>query len=280
MLISLSSLRRIIKESLNEISYNEFINPTESEEASSHELYTGQRNNKKYFIKFPEIALQTLNEYMAYKIYQLYAEKNPDYVIQPDDVYVVIHPNLSVGIATSASEGKEINGRNIIHYYGQEIYDAFAEHVGSRYYIDAFMANWDQSKNILIAVEKNEEGKYKFKKSTAIDPGGWGPFRARGERKGRAFGKEVGELKTFLDPNVPGANSFIFPKRNDAIAREIFLSVSINEILQRINEVCIEVCEELKQYGLNSLCAEFEKECQDISSILKDRHEFIMNKIE
>ena len=31
--------------------------------------------------------LQTLVEYLAYRIYELYAEKNPDYVVQPDEIY-------------------------------------------------------------------------------------------------------------------------------------------------------------------------------------------------
>jgi hypothetical protein len=278
MKITLNELRKIIKKSLNEIKYSEFSDIKYSNNASSHDLYTGSRNNKNFYIKFPAGMLQTLVEYLAYRIYELYAEKNPDYVVQPDEIYLVINNN-TVGIATSEGEGRDLSGRSIINFYGKEIYDAFARHVGSRYYIDALMANWDQSKNVLIAIKQNENGENTFAKSTAFDPGGSLTFRAQGAKKGSRFGYDVGELETFLDPAIPGMNSYIYPYRDEEVAKKIFMSVSIDEIMNRINQVCAEVCEELNNNNFSSLCAEFKAECAEISDKLYNRHIYIMNKI-
>ena len=277
-IITLNELRKIIRKQLNEIKYSEFSDIKSSSNASSHALYTGSRNNKNFYIKFPAGMLQTLVEYLAYRIYELYAEKNPDYVIQPDEIYIVIN-NDTVGIATSEASGREMNGRNIINFYGKEIYNAFAKHVGSRYYIDALMANWDQSKNVLISIKQNEKGENTFEKSTAFDPGGSLTFRAQGAKKGNRFGYNVGELETFLDPNVPGTNSYIYPHRDEEVARKIFMSVGIEDIINRIKLVCVEVCEELNNNGLSSLCSEFKAECNEISDKLYNRHMYIINKI-
>ena len=50
-LITLNELRKIIKKKLNEIKQSEFSDFKSSSNASSHALYTGSRNNKKFYIK-------------------------------------------------------------------------------------------------------------------------------------------------------------------------------------------------------------------------------------
>ena len=157
--------------------------------------------------------------------------------------------------------------------------DSFNVNVGSMYYVDAMMANWDAAKNVLVNFDKfKNQGELDYR---MIDPGGALDFRARGERKGHLFGDEVGELETYLDPKMTRGTgaSYVYSGRDDQLAKQKFHAVSWPEIEEMINITHEEVNKELSDHNRQELISEFTNMCNDVKTKLKSRHDYILDRI-
>lgn len=265
-----SLLRKYIKSVLKEIKQSDFetFDPAPLDQ-STHDIFRGRYQGKEHFVKFPYEEMQTLNEYLAYRIYSLFDAKIPE------SFHLVFDEDNAVGIGTELFQGGIYSG----HRADEKLRDAFNLDVGSMFYIDAFLANWDAAKNVVVNFDKfknSNELDYRL-----IDPGGTMDFRAQGERKGSMFGDEVGELDTLLDPNMTRGTgaSYVYGGRNAEKAKQKFLDVSWEEISRMIDETLTEVVNELNEHGREDLSEPFRSYCNKVKPILHKRHQFIMQKI-
>jgi hypothetical protein len=255
---------------LDEVKISDYKNAAETI-GSTHPIYKGSYNDKNYYMKFPDNELQTLSEYLSYRIYSLYDAKIPE------SFHLVFDDDNLVGISTEAFNGKIFRIRR--RGTDQHLIDAFTSNLGNMYYIDAFLANWDAAGNVVVDFDKYEnEKEFDYR---MIDPGGALNFRAQGALKGRMFGDEVGELDTLLDPVMSrGTGGYkVYGNRDDNVARQKFLNVSWSEISSMIEETKQEVLLELSENDRNDLKDEFAKMCNEIKTKLEKRHNYIMNKI-
>lgn len=266
----MSVLRKYIKRVLSEIKTSEYEELVDrSEMVSSHPIYSGRYQGREYFVKFPSNEIQTLNEFLAYRIYSLYDVKIPD------SYHIVFNDEGRLGISTEAFKGGIYKGRRA----QPELRDTFNVNIGSMYYVDAMMANWDAAKNVLVNFDKfKNQGELDYR---MIDPGGALDFRARGERKGHLFGTEVGELETYLDPEMTRGTgaSYVYGGRDDRLAKQKFLAVGWNKIEEMINTTHKEVNKELNEHGRQELVSEFTNMCNYAKNILKSRYDYILAKI-
>ncbi len=236
---------------------------------SSHPVFTGTRNDKQHFVKFPSNEIQTLNEFLAYKIYSLYDVKIPD------SFNLVFDDGGVVGISTETFSGGIYKGRRA----GPDLRKKFNLDVGSMFYVDAFLANWDAAKNVLVNFDKfRHQGEFDYR---MIDPGGALNFRAKGQRKGNMFTDDVGELDTLLDRKLTRGTgaSYVYSGRDDKVAQEKFKAVNWPEIENMINETISEVLNELKENNRQDLANEFNKECELVKTKLKSRHNYIIGRL-
>jgi len=309
----INTLKKLIKEALKSTDFQNFrISPKDK---GSHPMYKGSRDGKEYFIKFPGTGrftndgpiLNALNEYLFFKLYELYANAGPEnkqYFRQPSDVQLVMMNNnrggVNLGIgsvtATVTDEFGGGGGYQSVGYkikeYVNEIWHDAGLHVGSRYYVDSLFANWDQPKNMIYDIEKNKAtNKYKLKGVTGIDPGGSGFYRARGERKEPsqfADSTDVTELDQFgrmpsRDIRDGAGGTYLYPFRNDSLSQRIFFSVSKEDIINKISEVCNEVSQDLIDNSLadfeDNLLENFQNDCERLKEILPRRYDIIANRI-
>lgn len=260
-------LRKFIKNVLNEIKTSEFDSIDFSpRDISTHDIYKGVYKDRNYYIKFPQNELQTLSEYLSYRIYSLYDVKIPD------NFYLVFNDQNHVGISSESFNGIVYSGK----YAKDDLRKTFGSSFGNSYYIDAFLANWDAAKNVVFNKEKyDSEGVLDYR---MIDPGGALDFRAQGARKGRMFSDEVGELKTFLDRSMTRGTgaSYVYNERDNRIAKQKFLDVSWNDISLEIDNVKSEVIAELNLNNRRDLVSDFSEYCDNIKTKLAKRHEFIL----
>lgn len=264
-------LRKYIKRVLSEIKTSEYEELIDrSEMVSSHPIYSGRYQGREHFVKFPSNEIQTLNEFLAYRIYSLYDVKIPD------SYHIVFNDKGRLGISTETFEGGIYKGRRA----QPKLRDSFNVNVGSMYYVDAMMANWDAAKNVLVNFDKfNNQGELDYR---MIDPGGALDFRARGERKGHLFGDEVGELETYLDPKMTRGTgaSYVYGGRDDQLAQQKFLAVSWSEIEEMINITQEEVNKELSEHRRQELISEFTNMCNDAKLKLKNRYQYIIDNLQ
>lgn len=255
---------------LDEVKMSDYKNAAETI-GSTHPIYKGSYQDKNYYMKFPDNELQTLSEYLAYRIYSLYDAKIPE------SFHIVFDDYNLVGISTEAFNGKIFRIKR--SGTDQHLIDSFTSNLGNMYYIDAFLANWDAAGNVVVdfdKYEKDNEFDYRM-----IDPGGALNFRAQGALKGRMFGDEVGELETLLDPVMSrGTGGYkVYGNRNDEVARQKFSSVSWQEISSVIEETKQEVLLELSENDRDDLKDKFIKMCDEVKAKLQKRHSYIINKI-
>lgn len=265
----MKTLRSYIKCVLKEVKTSEFDSFESSfADVSTHDIYKGVYKGKNYYVKFPENEMQTLNEYLAYRIYSLYDVKIPE------SFDLVFNDQNKVGISSESFTGNIYKGRHA----SDDLRKKFGSSVGNMYYIDAFLANWDAAKNFVVDFDKyNEKGELDYR---LIDPGGTLDFRAQGARKGKMFADEVGELNTFLDPNMTRGTgaSYVYSGRDNKIAKDKFTSVTWERISSEISNVKDEVVIELKENNRHDLVKDFIDYCDNIKITLEKRHKFILNK--
>ena len=252
-------IRSLIREMLNEIGIEE-IGQTCWAPGSTHELKTCTVGNDKYYLKFsdPNLfgaddpSLQILNEYLAYRIFRLFPGiKTPERVelVYDDD-------SKRVGLMTTPVVAAAHRGR---HISSQQL----ASLLSSSVYASIFLAHWDISNTSNIIVSPDETS------ATLIDPGGTMDFRARGERKGRLFGDNPGELSSMMGPD---SMTSIFKGADLRKAASAFLAVDLSEILLTIESVSQDIKVELQSRGMDDLLSQWEKYVSYITPILAKRH--------
>jgi hypothetical protein len=227
---------------------------------STHVMKTCKIGGQKYFLKFSDEdlfddvdpSLQVLVEYLAYRIYGLYAG-----IKIPKVELVYDRSRRQVGIATTPAPGKQA----LVVGYSPK---GLAKKLSQGVYVDIFLANWDVigtgSGNVFV----DPTG------ATRIDPGGALTFRAQGGRKGRAFSKRAGELETMLDPDT-GAGS-VFRHSDLKVAAQEFLGVPWAQVDAEISAVGKEVAGELESKDMEELFRQWSADVRDIRQILKARH--------
>jgi len=227
---------------------------------STHVMRTCRIGGEKYFLKFSDEdlfedfdpSLQVLIEYLAYRIYGLYAG-----IKIPKVELVYDRSGGRVGIASTPARGEQALSAR---------YDpkSLAKKLSQGVYVDIFLANWDVCGTGSGKVFVDPEG------ATRIDPGGALTFRAQGGRKGRAFGKRAGELETMLDPGS-GAGR-VFRHADLRVAAREFLGVPWSRIVSEITAVEGDVSAELESKGMDDLLGQWRSDVQDIRQTLKARH--------
>lgn len=229
---------------------------------STHVMKTCSIGGDKYFLKFSDEelfdnvdpSLQILVEYLAYRVYGLFAN-----VKIPKVKLVYDEKSKKVGIATSAIAGKM--GRVSMKP------EQLGRMMSAGIYVDIFLANWDVigtgTGNVIVTPDEKEAHR--------IDPGGALTFRAQGGRKGEKFGHKPGELKTMLDPSFGGSGQ-VFQHADLVEAANEFKSVPWSAIASTLKNVADEVSDELRKNNLSTLAAEWSAEEKHIASTLQKRY--------
>lgn len=250
-------IRSLIREMINEIDIAE-IGQTCWAPRSSHDIKTCTLGGDEYFLKFSEPhlfdaddpSLQILNEYLAYRIFRLF----PGVVIPGRIELVYDRSKKRVGLMTSSVKNA------VTHPISRE---ELAALLSTSVYASIFLAHWDISNtaNIIVSSDKNS--------ATIIDPGGTMDFRARGERKGKLFGDNPGELNSMMGPN---SMTTIFKGADLRKAANVFLAVEWSEISSTIESVSRDIKDELQSRGMDDLLSQWNRYVSHITPILAKRH--------
>ena len=263
-----SSLRALIRGVLNEIDIGE-VEGICMTAGSTHIMNTCFIGGDKFHLKFSDEAaefapstdpsLQILVEWLAYKIYSLYPG-----VDIPEKIELVYDKARGrVGLATSSVPGR--HGRSL----GR---DALAQGLSAGVYVDVFLANWDIGNTANIIARSSDS------KPVRIDPGGALTFRARGSRKGRAFGDYPGELQTMISGNTVAAD--IFRYSDLRVAARTFSSVPWSRIESQLVACDDEIKEKLTSYDLVDLLEQWGSDSSYIMRTLRNRHREILENVE
>jgi len=269
MIVTIKKLRKIIKETLQEADIED-VSDMQCTSGSTHLMSTCKISGNKYYLKFSDEnlfdnvdpSLQILVEYLAYKIYGLYAGIK---IPKPELVYD--KSKKRVGLATTPVAGKQA------YLYGNDNLSDLGKKMSQGVYVDVFLANWD-----VIGMGSVGNVFLDDEDATRIDPGGSLTFRAQGGRKGKRFGNEPGELKTMLDPSFGGAGK-VFQFSDLKSAAKEFMSVSWNLINSEIEKTGQEILDQLDKKGMSKLSSEWDSEVNEIKSILHHRHNEIVTQI-
>lgn len=144
----------------------------------------------KWYIKFPGDEAQAHNEVLTGKLYALAGIDVPELRI--------VTSKGKVGIASKFVDGLKKDAAAIKAGKVEGVKEGFAA--------DAWLANWDvvgtSFDNLLV----------KDGKAVRVDTGGGLLFRAQGTPKGAAFGDDVVELETLLDPSTNPNTAAVFGK--------------------------------------------------------------------
>jgi hypothetical protein len=263
-----SSLRALIRGILNEVDIEE-VEGICMAAGSTHIMNTCFIGGDKFHLKFSDEAaefapttdpsLQILIEWLAYKIYSLYPG-----VDIPEKIDLVYDKARSrVGLATSSVSGH--HGRSL----GREV---LAQGLSAGVYVDVFLANWDIGNTANIIARSSDS------KPVRIDPGGALTFRARGSRKGRAFGDYPGELETMIGGNTAAAD--IFRYSDLRVAAKTFSSVPWSRIESQLAACDREINEKLTSYDLVDLLEQWSSDFNYIVKTLKSRHREILANVD
>jgi hypothetical protein len=263
-----SSLRALVRSMLSEVDIGE-VEGICMAEGSTHIMNTCFIGGDKFHLKFSDEAaefapstdpsLQILVEWLAYKIYSLYPG-----VDLPEKIDLVYDKARSrVGLATSSVPGR--HGRSL----GR---DVLAQGLSAGVYVDVFLANWDIGNTANIIARSSDS------KPVRIDPGGALTFRARGSRKGRAFGDYPGELETMISGNTAAAD--IFKYSDLRVAARTFSSVPWARIESQLVSCDDEINEKLTSYDLTDLLEQWNSDFNHIMRTLRNRHREILENVE
>ena len=269
MRITRLQLRRLIQEAiLSEVDIED-VSDVCYAPGSTHVMNTCRIGGDKYFLKFSkedlfdgfDPSLQVLIEYLAYRIYGLYAG-----VRIPRVELVYDRSRKRVGLATTPAKGKQALAVGT----GPEV---IGKTMSQGIYVDIFLANWDAvgtgSGNVFV---DPEEG------ATRIDPGGSLTFRAQGGRKGKAFSRTAGELETML--RTEKGAGYYFKHSDLQVAATEFLRVDWPQINATITRVGEEVSTELERKGMSELLDQWNADVEEIRSILDTRYSKVSDHAE
>jgi hypothetical protein len=235
-----------------------------------------------YYIKFPGFAyelddippdLQLIVEHLAYRLYARFGVKVP--------ASFLVHNGTQFGLAVRRVGGPHLGSQ--LRSRGWDLEQAAvlgtARDLFGGFYVDVLLANWDvvglTGDNLILG----PDGMYR------IDPGGALTFRARGDRKGDAFGDDPGELTTMKDPRY-GTAGRVFGRMSAAQehhAAEVFRAVAWPQLQAALEETCREACAEvqkLEQRDREALAGAVLREFEHISRKLKSRYEAVRRALD
>jgi hypothetical protein len=250
------------------------------EGGSSHDVYRlkHREGGSDYWSKAAASNLQTVNEYLAWKLYRLFG------VRVADRAYLVMDDYGTLRLVASQASGKQIP----LGYGGPSPSQSLAgTDVHKGFFVDAFLGHWD--------VVGNEPRSNLFvddeKRTTRIDLGGL-DFRATGPRKSQtipgSWGPQVGELQTMAGIGgspMPGHSSAVFGGLKDnpqqlKEAAEVFKAVEWGEVEGALKEVGAEVYELAQEHDAPQLAEEVSQYLSEIGGVLKSRFVDLHKKLQ
>ena len=175
-------------------------------------------SGQEWYIKLPASEAHAKNELLAAKLYEAAGIKVPELKL--------VTMNGKVGIASKWVDGMSKTK------HPDEL--AMADGALSGFAVDAWLANWDVTglgfDNLLVGPDG---------KAVRIDVGGSLLFRAQGSPKGGAFGNEVTELQSLVDPKMNPLSAALFGGMSKAAqekSAERVLKVSDEQIAALVDQ--------------------------------------------
>lgn len=142
----------------------------------------------KWYVKFPKTDAHAKNELLAAKFYEMLGVAGPKLKLVAKDG--------KIGVASKWVEGTKQAAPETLKALDGAL---------SNFAIDAWLANWDVVGTGYDNLKVGPDGK-----AIRIDAGGSLLYRAQGEPKGAAFGDEVAELGSLVDPGKNGYSAAVF----------------------------------------------------------------------
>jgi len=247
---------------------------SDPEGGSSHDVY--RLKNKKgedFWSKSAASNLQTVNEYLAWKIYKLF------------DISVASNAHLVVNNNKMRLVSSQVSGKQIPLDYSSSFSSALSgSDIHKGFFVDAFLGHWDvvgnaPRSNLFIDDQK---------RVVRIDLGGL-DFRATGPRKSKtipgSWGGEVGELKTMGGLGGPimksNASAVLGNLQKDQLleSAKIFSRVGWSQIENVLKQVEAEVVDISKEHNLPEVAEETSKYIKEIEEVLYSRFQDMHKKI-
>ena len=260
-------LRQLVRSMLNEIDIED-VEGICMTRGSTHVMNTCYIGGDKFHLKTPDAlaefksttnpSLQSLVEYLAYKIFDLY----PDVTIPGRIELVYDRRSKVVSLATKTVPGKHGDALS---------FEQLGEGLSASVYVNVFLANWDVGNTANIIVRSDDD------RPVLIDPGGSLTFRARGGEKGAAFGDYPRELETMIGGNTDAAE--IFKYSDLKVAARTFNGVSWSRVDSRLNKCNEEITRDLAARGFDDLLAQWSRAFDHISKRLGNRHREILANV-
>lgn len=175
-------------------------------------------SGQEWYIKLPASEAHAKNELLAAKLYEAAGIKVPELKL--------VTMNGKVGIAS-----KWVGGMSKTKHPDEL---AMADGALSGFAVDAWLANWDVTGLGLDNLLVGPDGK-----AVRIDVGGSLLFRAQGSPKGGAFGNEVTELQSLVDPKMNPLSAALFGGMSKAAqekSAERVLKVSDEQIAALVDQ--------------------------------------------
>lgn len=175
-------------------------------------------SGQEWYIKLPSSEAHAKNELLAAKLYEAAGIKVPELKL--------VTMNGKVGIASKWVDGMSKTK------HPDEL--AMADGALSGFAVDAWLANWDVTGLGLDNLLVGPDGK-----AVRIDVGGSLLFRAQGSPKGGAFGNEVTELQSLVDPKMNPLSAALFGGMSKAAqekSAERVLKVSDEQIAALVDQ--------------------------------------------
>lgn len=175
-------------------------------------------SGQEWYIKLPASEAHAKNELLAAKLYEAAGIKVPELKL--------VTMNGKVGIAS-----KWVGGMSKTKHPDEL---AMADGALSGFAVDAWLANWDVTGLGLDNLLVGPDGK-----AVRIDVGGSLLFRAQGSPKGAAFGNEVTELQSLVDPKMNPLSAALFGGMSKAAqekSAERVLKVSDAQIAELVDQ--------------------------------------------
>lgn len=175
-------------------------------------------SGQEWYIKLPASEAHAKNELLAAKLYEAAGIKVPELKL--------VTMNGNVGIASKWVDGMSKTK------HPDEL--AMADGALSGFAVDAWLANWDVTGLGLDNLLVGPDGK-----AVRIDVGGSLLFRAQGGPKGAAFGNEVTELQSLVDPKMNPLSAALFGGMSKAAqekSAERVLKVSDEQIAALVDQ--------------------------------------------
>lgn len=168
---------------------------------------------QEWYVKVPKSAAVARNEVLAAKLYQAASVAVPDLKLVTRGGHTAIASKIVPGLKPLPRDPRKVEG----------VMDGFA--------VDAWLANWDVvglARDNLLADPQGH--------AMRVDVGGALVFRAQGEPKGKAFGKDVGELETLTNGKNPQSATVFGGITHDELQAGIARVASVPE--ETIRALC------------------------------------------